>query len=383
MEKKSKIVPLSLKVMDSETDIDNIIRLYPDLEDSRSNILGVVEGVASVFGNIDSYGEITDKGAFEETIVTDGPRGKNRVKFIPMHNFTKFPIGRILDLRETEEGLEFKAVVFATEGELGGKNAFMVIKGGAVTELSYGFNTLEYEKDEVEGQKIKRLKKVQLWEISPVLWGANDQTRFKSMEKKHDIEAYFLEEEQEKKAKKKAKEFLEKYNLEPKKIVLDGKEKDIFVSTKDGLKLSFSIEGSKNLFISDPEKFLKHAKTNISVKNIDPTDSLNYMLKEAVINEPGYEGYCGINLIFVDKFIYNNWYYGDSEEESFDIYYMRDYSVVNGDVILSGEKTEVKPTTTFVEKSNEKIKNRLKKKEVIKTINELKDFFNSTRRNDK
>ncbi len=180
MEKKYKIVPLSLKALDAPQDIEALIEEFPELTDSKDNIAGVVEGVASVFGNVDSYNDITEKGAFRKTILEHGPTGKDRIKLLPLHMTNKFPLGKILTLKETDEGLEFKSVVYKTDGELGGKNAWMLIKGKAVTELSYGFNTINSEYMKINDDEIRVLKEVQLWEISPVIWGANDQTRFKS-----------------------------------------------------------------------------------------------------------------------------------------------------------------------------------------------------------
>lgn len=329
METKYRKVPLQVKASDSPGEIDAIVQMYPELESVKDSIMGVVRGTASVFGNIDSYGDITAKGAFEETIKENGPSGKNRVKMLPLHKTDKFPIGRILELSESNVGLEFTSIVLATDGELGGKNAWLVIKSGAVTELSYGYNITKKKDTNIDGKLVTILEKVDLWEISPVIWGANDQTSFKSAGME---EITTLIEE----TRKSFKETIERITINMKK------EKD-----KD-----------------------------ISFKDFDATQSLDYMLRGKVIDSIGddFIGNLCVNLIGLNEFVYNHWYYPDNEQDWFDNYYRQGYVVVNGAVELVGDRTQVQPARTFVDKKSKKEKEgNQESNEFLEKLKELKN----------
>jgi hypothetical protein len=126
------------------------------------------KGMASVFGApIDAvaWPTIIERGAFIETLKDQG----DRVKILWQHD-THEPIGRPVSLRETEQGLE---LVGRLDPIPQGDRALAQIKSGTLTDLSIGFDPLEadYAQD-FRGETYRILRKVKLWEISIVTFGA-------------------------------------------------------------------------------------------------------------------------------------------------------------------------------------------------------------------
>jgi HK97 family phage prohead protease len=122
-------------------------------------------GYASVFGNIDSYGDIMEKGAFKKTIQERG----DRIKVMYNHTFT---IGRSLELEETPKGLFVKGYISQTHR---GDEVLTLMADGAIDEMSIGYQAVKHVQDTHEGKSVRRLTEVKLFEFSPVDFAANDQ----------------------------------------------------------------------------------------------------------------------------------------------------------------------------------------------------------------
>ena len=105
-----------------------------------------VEGYAAVFGNIDSYNDRIQKGAFINTI---NGTNRDRIAFCKDHDLRDV-IGVIVDLKEDERGLWFRAKVSKTRD---GKDVEVLIEDGALKEFSIGFITTGFI---VTGKQIGR-----------------------------------------------------------------------------------------------------------------------------------------------------------------------------------------------------------------------------------
>ena len=139
-----------------------------------------VEGYAAVFGNEDSYNDIIVAGAFTKTIA--GKEGK-RIKLCLQHDMEDI-VGKIVELREDEKGLWFKAKISNTTM---GKDLSILIEDDAINEISIGYQSIVWEVDEV--RNVRLLKEVKLYEISFVSRAANQlatiqATEIKAEEKK-------------------------------------------------------------------------------------------------------------------------------------------------------------------------------------------------------
>jgi HK97 family phage prohead protease len=129
---------------------------------------GVIEAYVSVFGNVDSYGDIVEKGAFTDAVKafnTDGryPKG------IWAHDWA-LPIAKTLEMREDERGLYIKAKLILSVPEA--RKAYDLIKAGVITDFSFGY---EINDGKVEKDGYRHLYKLTIYEWSPVLVGANNQ----------------------------------------------------------------------------------------------------------------------------------------------------------------------------------------------------------------
>lgn len=136
-----------------------------------------IEGYAAVFGNIDSYRDIIQKGAFLNTI--SGKNGK-RIKLCYQHDFDKV-IGKIVELREDEKGLFFKAKVSNTAL---GKDVSILISDEALDEVSIGYRTKSYIYD--EANEIRTITDLDLYEISLVSRAANEEATVTGTERKDE-----------------------------------------------------------------------------------------------------------------------------------------------------------------------------------------------------
>ena len=129
---------------------------------------GEVEGYASIFGNIDHHGEIVERGAFTKTIAERG----DKVLFCWQHNKHEI-IGKIVELREDQKGLYFRAQFAPTPR---GQEARELLKMGALGGFSFGFNVLQESQERLSnGRPITRLKQLRLTEISAVSQPCNEE----------------------------------------------------------------------------------------------------------------------------------------------------------------------------------------------------------------
>jgi len=138
--------------------------------------MGIVKGYGSVFGNVDSDGDIITKGAYTKTISENG----NRVKYLYQHDMDK-PIGKMIHLEEDAKGLIFEAQVPKTQL---GKDVIELMKAGVISENSVGILPLQKR---MNGE-YRELTEVKLFEISAVTLAANDQAMILDVKGNVDLE---------------------------------------------------------------------------------------------------------------------------------------------------------------------------------------------------
>jgi len=131
--------------------------------------LGMVTAVFSTLGVKDCDGDVTMPGAFED--------GAEVV--ISAYGHTSWegelPVGKGT-IREVGTEVVLDGQFFLdTEG---GKETFAVVKQlGAKGEWSYGYEPVEYSFGEQDGEHVRFLTKLKVFEVSPVLRGAGVNTR--------------------------------------------------------------------------------------------------------------------------------------------------------------------------------------------------------------
>lgn len=128
---------------------------------------GIIEGYGSITDDEpDSYGDIIEKGAFAETIKNNG-RNKNGIVMLWNHN-PNDPIGKWDYMEEDSKGLYVKGT-FDLEVQRA-REVHSLAKKKIIKGLSIGYDAKDYEYD--QKTKLRHLKEIELWEISPVTFPA-------------------------------------------------------------------------------------------------------------------------------------------------------------------------------------------------------------------
>ena len=133
------------------------------------------EGLASTFGNIDLVDDVVVKGAFAESL-------KKRTPIILWQHFSDEPIGMPEEIMENEDGLFIRARLPKEDTLVKGR-VIPQIKVGSIRTMSIGFR-IPPGGAEVDADGIRRLKQIELLEVSLVTFPANPQARvtgFKSV----------------------------------------------------------------------------------------------------------------------------------------------------------------------------------------------------------
>lgn len=117
-----------------------------------------ITGYGAVFGNVDSYGDIIERGAF------DGMEGKE-VPMLWQHD-ASMPIGVWQEMSEDDFGLRVKGVMADTTAA---RDARKLVDMRAIGGLSIGYRAIDW--DRRDGYRI--LKKVEVWEVSLATFPAN------------------------------------------------------------------------------------------------------------------------------------------------------------------------------------------------------------------
>lgn len=139
-----------------------------DVKDAEK---GIVSAVFSTFNVKDSDGDVTLPGAFDEGAPV----------VISSYNHTSWggarPVGKGT-IRATKSEAILDGQFFMDTAD--GRETFAVVKGLAASglgEWSYGFEVLDAEAGVYEGEDVMFLKRLKVFEVSPVLRGAGVNTR--------------------------------------------------------------------------------------------------------------------------------------------------------------------------------------------------------------
>lgn len=138
-------------------------------EESKESGSGFFVGYASVFGNVDSYGEVMEKGAFSDTLREWEGR---KIPVFYGHDLTnpENNIGYVESAEEDDTGLLVRCVV-DTEGPGNGPIVYKLLKEGRIDRMSFGF----YVNDADHKGGVTYIKKVSLLEVSVVPAPANPE----------------------------------------------------------------------------------------------------------------------------------------------------------------------------------------------------------------
>lgn len=161
-------------------------REYKQFAHSLKSVNGrTVVGVVAVHGNIDEGGDKSWPGSFADTTVD----GRNRAVFLWMHNAGDPPTASIDYVHELKRADLPPAVLGYAPDSTGGveisrtyldtprgNEILAGITAGAIQEMSYAYQPIQYDFEEIDGRTIRNLRKVEIYDYSDVQWGMNPAT---------------------------------------------------------------------------------------------------------------------------------------------------------------------------------------------------------------
>jgi hypothetical protein len=150
------------------------------------------EGYGAVFGNVDSYGDVIQPGAFADSLAASHKSGTWPAMLLQhggwgMGAEDMTPIGIWTSLSEDGHGLKVQGKFADT---LRGREAYALLKMDprpAIDGLSIGYIPKEWAQRSKPEEPRRTLKKVDLLEVSLVTFPANGKARVSSVKSLEDI----------------------------------------------------------------------------------------------------------------------------------------------------------------------------------------------------
>jgi hypothetical protein len=139
---------------------------------------GSFTGYASRFNVVDLGRDLVLPGAFKDSL---GRRGARGIKMLFQHDPAE-PIGVWLELREDAAGLYARGRILPEVER--GREVLALMRAGALDGLSIGFRTVEGRTDAKSG--VRRLSRVDLWEISVVTFPMLPEARVSAVKQYDD-----------------------------------------------------------------------------------------------------------------------------------------------------------------------------------------------------
>lgn len=180
MKKPKKKKPKKKEEDCSCEEFDEVVEDIKTFVDFKTEIIateedGTFEGYGSVFNNTDLGNDVIKDGAFTKTLRERGAKG---VKLLYQHK-TDMPIGVFTEIKEDDHGLYVKGKLAL--GTSSGKDAYELMKMGALDGLSIGFkvNPKEVMYDKRTGKRI--IKELDLMEVSLVTFPMNPRATVRSV----------------------------------------------------------------------------------------------------------------------------------------------------------------------------------------------------------
>lgn len=137
---------------------------------------GQFTAIVSVFGNVDSYGDVVMPGAFSD----DLKAWENAGDPIPVYwshrmDDPDMNLGHVLEAKETDQGLWVKAQLDLESPKAA--QVYRLLKGRRVTQFSFAYDVLDagWAKSEELGEYYE-LRKLKVYEVGPTPIGANQDT---------------------------------------------------------------------------------------------------------------------------------------------------------------------------------------------------------------
>jgi uncharacterized protein len=142
-----------------------------------------LSGYGAVFGNVDAYGDMIEPGAFGKTLAAHKSAGTMPMMLLE-HGAGPLPVGVWTGMSEDGIGLKVDGKLLDTTD---GLDTYKALKAGAVSGLSIGYRPVEFEMRSKPEDPRRRLKSVELIEVSIVGMPANGRARVSSVKSADEI----------------------------------------------------------------------------------------------------------------------------------------------------------------------------------------------------
>jgi hypothetical protein len=139
-------------------------------------------GYGAVFGNVDSYGDVIDKGAFKKTLA-DAKKSGSWPAMLLQHGGWGMsaddltPIGIWTEMDEDEKGLRVVGKLAETQRGLEAYGLLKMTPRPALNGLSIGYRARKFTMGTKAGEPRRTLHEVELIETSIVTFPANPKAR--------------------------------------------------------------------------------------------------------------------------------------------------------------------------------------------------------------
>jgi uncharacterized protein len=140
-----------------------------------------IQGYAATYGNVDLGGDMIVAGAFTDSLKVRMP------KMLSQHDTCVLP-GIWTKATDDSNGLLLDGLFANTPT---GNEHYELTKMGALDRLSIGYTVVDAEYATVDGQSVRILKTLDLWEVSIVTFPMNEQARITNVKNAHDNERDF------------------------------------------------------------------------------------------------------------------------------------------------------------------------------------------------
>lgn len=146
---------------------------------------GQFTAYASVFGNVDSYGDVVVKGAFANDLARWEKSG-NPIPLLFGHQMSDpdFNLGHVLAAEEDDTGLKVTAQLDLENPKA--RQVYRMLKGRRINQMSFAYDIVEggpasrrkdgTDEEDPETESYYELRELKLYEVSVVTVGANQET---------------------------------------------------------------------------------------------------------------------------------------------------------------------------------------------------------------
>lgn len=153
------------------------VKFAPDDVDAKT---GEFSGYGAVFGNIDSHGDVIEKGAFKASL-REWRKKKAMPEMLLQHGLglsemSGVAIGLWSEMEEDDQGLKVAGRLINLDTERG-RTIYGAMKEGALKGLSIGYRAVKFRYGQKIDEPYRTLQEVALREVSIVGQPSNDRAQ--------------------------------------------------------------------------------------------------------------------------------------------------------------------------------------------------------------